>query len=67
MTRIVRKVALGKRERDCHNRSAWLGSGYYCGAEEGHLVRIGPMIGPERGRHHEKVTGLVVDAEASPS
>ena len=34
-------------------------------ASEGDQVRIGLMIGPEKGRYREKVARLVADAEAA--
>jgi F420-dependent oxidoreductase-like protein len=34
-------------------------------SSEGDRVRIGRMIGPEKGRYHEKVARLVADAEAA--
>jgi hypothetical protein len=54
--RILRNPALKKRERHCRERGTPLMSP---------SVRIGLMIGPERGRYHDKVARLGADAEAA--
>jgi F420-dependent oxidoreductase-like protein len=54
--RILRNPALRKRERHCRERGTPLMSA---------SVRIGLMIGPERGRYHDKVARLGADAEAA--
>ena len=59
--RIVRKLALEKRERHCHHgrnlvRVSWTPDAR--GAEGGSQVRIGLMIGAEKGRYRDKVAQL---------
>src|SRR6476469_4769411 len=46
------KTVLEKRERHCHSA-------------QGACMRIGLMIGPEKGRYQKKVERLVADAEAA--
>src|SRR6266850_1948761 len=55
------KIVLEKGECYCRSRS---GPRESAAVEEDH-VRIGLMIGPERGRYREKVARLVADAEAA--
>ena len=61
----MRKEALEKRERHCHSREpAPLGSPP-TPRREGDRVRIGLMVGPEKGRYRDKVPRLVADAVAA--
>ncbi len=65
MPRIVRKQALEKRERHCHVRSPAVRVGRGAARRKGDRVRIGLMIGPERGQYRDKVARLVADAETA--
>ena len=51
----VRKQALEKRECHCHSGRRSLGSAATPRRRKGTAVRIGLMIGPERGRYRDKV------------
>jgi F420-dependent oxidoreductase-like protein len=62
---IVRKLALEKREWHCQKCAASLWSPRHLSSDGGDQVRIGLMIGPEKGRYRDKVARLVTDAESA--
>src|SRR3954451_2327356 len=58
-----RKLPLKKRECHCHSRQASPRVGIVAVRRKGNPVRIGLMIGPERGRYRERVARLVEAAQ----
>lgn len=54
-------LILAERELDCQERPAWLAFA----REKESGVRLGLMIGPERGRYRHKVAQLIADARAA--
>jgi F420-dependent oxidoreductase-like protein len=61
---MVRKETLKKGECHCHHHPG-LVRVVATPSAEGDQVRIGLMIGPEKGRYRDKVATLVADAEAA--